>query len=116
MNGREQGPLFYGKVFSIHTLVFLFLSGFPYLVSKYAEDFGLVDENCFPYEGQDSPCHEQPCPRQFGTGYHYVGGFYGACNEALMRIELVKNGPMAVAFEVYNDFMHYKGGIYHHTG
>lgn len=22
----------------------------------------------------------------------YVGGFYGACNEALMRIELVKNG------------------------
>jgi cathepsin C len=33
-----------------------------------------------------------------------------------MRIELVKNGPMAVAFEVYNDFMHYKSGVYHHTG
>lgn len=23
---------------------------------------------------------------------------------------------MAVAFEVYNDFIHYKEGIYHHTG
>ena len=90
--------------------------GFPYLISKYAEDFGLVDEQCFPYEDHDSPCNEKKCPRQFGTGYHYVGGFYGACNEALMRLELVKNGPMAVAFEVYNDFFNYKSGIYHHTG
>lgn len=32
-----------------------------------------------------------------------------------MRINLVKNGPMAIAFEVYSDFMHYKSGIYHHT-
>ena len=33
-----------------------------------------------------------------------------------MKINLVKNGPMAVAFEVLSDFFHYKGGIYHHTG
>ena len=33
-----------------------------------------------------------------------------------MRAELVKKGPIAVAFEVYDDFMHYKSGIYHHTG
>ena len=96
--------------------IFLFFTGFPYLISKYAEDFGLVDEQCFPYEGKDSPCREQACPRHFGTGYHYVGGFYGACNEVLMRLELLKNGPIAVSFEVYNDFMNYKGGIYHHTG
>ena len=32
-----------------------------------------------------------------------------------MRIELVKNGPLVVAFEVYDDFMSYSGGIYHHT-
>ena len=93
-----------------------FLSGFPYLISKYAEDFGLVDEECFPYEAKDSPCHEQACPRHYGTGYHYVGGFYGACNEVLMRLELLKNGAITVAFEVYNDFLSYKGGIYHHTG
>lgn len=90
--------------------------GFPYLISKYAQDFGLVDEECFPYEGKDSPCNEKKCSRQFGTGYHYIGGFYGACNEELMRIELVKNGPISVAFEVYSDFFNYKGGIYHHTG
>ena len=33
-----------------------------------------------------------------------------------MRINLVKNGPMAVAFEVYDDFFNYKSGVYHHTG
>ena len=33
-----------------------------------------------------------------------------------MKLALVNNGPMAVSFEVYNDFMHYKGGVYHHTG
>lgn len=41
--------------------------------------------------------------------------FYGACNEALMRISLVRNGPVAVSFEVYDDFLNYQGGIYHHT-
>ena len=42
--------------------------------------------------------------------------YYGACNEPEMRLELVNNGPFAVGFEVLNDFMKYKGGIYRHTG
>ena len=33
-----------------------------------------------------------------------------------MMLELVRNGPFAVSFEVYNDFFNYHGGIYHHTG
>ena len=53
--------------------------------------------------------------RTYSTNYHYVGGFYGACNEALMKIELVKNGPLVVAFEVYDDFFNYQSGVYHHT-
>lgn len=91
--------------------------GFPYLIAgKYSEDFGLAEESCNPYTGKDGACSTQkPCDRVFSTKYHYVGGFYGACNEALMKIELIKNGPLAVAFEVYGDFMSYKGGIYHHT-
>lgn len=91
--------------------------GFPYLIGgKYAEDFGIVQEICNPYKGTDGPCSTLPnCPRQYGTKYEYIGGFYGACNEELMKINLVNNGPLAVGFEVYNDFMHYKGGVYHHT-
>ncbi|KAM4846717.1 dipeptidyl peptidase 1 [Thomomys bottae] len=92
--------------------------GFPYLIAgKYAQDFGVVEEACFPYTGSDSPCKlKEDCFRYFTSEYHYVGGFYGGCNEALMKLELVHHGPMAVAFEVYNDFLHYRGGIYHHTG
>ena len=32
-----------------------------------------------------------------------------------MMENLVKNGPLAVSFMVYKDFMHYKSGIYQHT-
>lgn len=92
--------------------------GFPYLIAgKYAQDFGLVEENCFPYTGLDSPCEvKDDCIRYYSSEYHYVGGFYGGCNEALMKLELVHHGPMAVAFEVYDDFLVYRSGIYHHTG
>lgn len=33
-----------------------------------------------------------------------------------MKIALVEGGPLIVGLEVYDDFMHYKGGVYHHTG
>ncbi|KAM8853311.1 dipeptidyl peptidase 1 [Synchiropus picturatus] len=91
--------------------------GFPYLIGKYIQDFGVVDESCFPYIAKNSPCGvPKSCGRVYTAEYNYVGGFYGGCSEAAMMLELVKNGPMAVAFEVYPDFMHYKKGIYHHTG
>ncbi|KAL4647076.1 dipeptidyl peptidase 1 [Arapaima gigas] len=91
--------------------------GFPYLIGKYVQDFGVVEESCFPYEAENSPCVvKDSCVRHYTSDYHYVGGFYGACNEALMMLELVRDGPLGVAFEVYPDFLHYQGGIYHHTG
>ena len=72
---------------------------------------------CNPYTGKDGQCTtSSQCQRYYATDYKYLGGFYGACNEALMRIELVKNGRIAVSFEVYDDFLNYKSGIYRHTG
>uniref|UniRef100_A0A1A8PW44 Dipeptidyl peptidase 1 n=1 Tax=Nothobranchius rachovii TaxID=451742 RepID=A0A1A8PW44_9TELE len=91
--------------------------GFPYLIGKFTQDFGIVEESCFPYIAKDSPCGvPQNCGRTYAAEYGYVGGFYGGCSETAMMLELVQNGPMAVALEVYPDFMHYAGGIYHHTG
>ena len=75
---------------------------------KYGQDFGIVEEECFKYTAKDSPCMKTTCKRKYTRDYYYVGGFYGACNEPLMRMELVKNGPMAVSFQVYDDFMQYK--------
>lgn len=91
--------------------------GFPYLIAgKYAEDFGLVSEECAPYTAKESKCHTYSnCTRYYATDYQYIGGYYGATNEQLMLMELVHNGPFPVGFEVYNDFLHYKSGVYQHT-
>ena len=32
-----------------------------------------------------------------------------------MQAEIMKNGPLAVAFTVYADFPTYKSGVYHHV-
>ncbi len=94
--------------------------GFPYLIAgKYGQDFGVVEESCLLYTGNDSTaCSSETagCLRYRTTDYHYIGGFYGGSNEALMMDELVRNGPIAVSFEVTQDFQHYKSGIYHVTG
>ncbi|CDW52255.1 CathepsinC exc and Peptidase C1 domain containing protein [Trichuris trichiura] len=94
--------------------------GFPYLIGgKYAEDYGWVLEECSPYKGKkqdEQLCDvDRHCKRFYATDYAYVGGFYGGCNEPLMRLALVENGPIVVGMNVFDDFLHYKGGIYHHT-
>lgn len=94
--------------------------GFPYLVAgKFAQDFGVVEESCFPYTGTDStPCSAMKCEnptRYYTSSYNYIGGYYGASTSELMMREIYENGPIAVSFEVYDDFMHYSSGVYHHT-
>lgn len=91
--------------------------GFPYLVAgRYAKDYGVVEETCNPYEGKDGACSTKQCLKHYVANYQYVGGYYGGCSEEAMKKALVENGPMSVSFEVYNDFMMYKSGVYHHTG
>ena len=91
--------------------------GLPYLIAgKYAEEFGVVEEECFPYQAKDSVCDEPTnCTRYRATNYKYVGGYYGACNEQEM-IAALQHGPISVAFKVTADFQQYKSGIYQHTG
>lgn len=90
--------------------------GFPYVIAgKYAQDFGVIPEGCYPYEGRDDQCSAKECKRYYVADYKYVGGFFGGCNEELMRLDLIRNGPVTVAMEVYDDFMLYSGGIYHHV-
>ncbi|XP_027203714.2 dipeptidyl peptidase 1-like [Dermatophagoides pteronyssinus] len=98
--------------------------GFSYLIAgKYAQDFGVIDESCYPYKGVTGKCQNQQnfnqtnekCKqRTYTIDYKYVGGYFGACNEEAMQIELVQNGPIAVGFEVYGDFFGYSEGIYSH--
>jgi cathepsin C len=92
--------------------------GFPYLISKYAEDFGIVEEHCYPYQGFSANCTQDKCPgeaRRHFTDYHYIGGYYGATTVPLMQENILKYGPIATSFEVLSDFRYYKKGVYRHT-
>eukprot|EP00300_Choanocystis_sp_HF-7_P033151 c45446_g1_i1.p1 GENE.c45446_g1_i1~~c45446_g1_i1.p1 ORF type:complete len:551 (+),score=128.79 c45446_g1_i1:41-1654(+) len=110
--------------------------GFPYLVEKHFEDFGVSEEDCMQYDlrsyfsygpsisdflkGDTTVCeraNKQSCPpnkRWFGTDYHYVGGFYGAGNEKDMLREL-QDGPLTVGFYASKDLIHYHSGVWHST-
>ena len=93
--------------------------GFNYLIAgKYAEDFGVVEQQCsHPSEGMSGQCQTDPsCKRYFTTNYHYIGGFFGACNAPLMQLELVNNGPIAIIFNAEStcmNLLHYRSGIFH---
>jgi len=91
--------------------------GFSYLIAgRYAMEQGMADQSCNDYTASDSECNtDADCLRTYVSEYGYVGGYYGASNELLMMEELVKNGPIAVAFMVHDDFHSYAGGIYHHV-
>jgi len=87
--------------------------GFPFLASKYAQDFGAAYMSKVPYQGRDGKCMMKDDDVVARVDkYQYVGGYYGACNEAAMKKELVHNGPFVVAFEVSGAFQAYGSGIF----
>jgi cathepsin C len=88
--------------------------GFPYLASKYAQDFGATGWNKEPYHAADS---QGQCPAKSQLvsrvkDYKYVGGYYGAASEANMRRELFDHGPLVVGIEVAPSMQMYDSGVY----
>ncbi|SPQ95590.1 unnamed protein product (mitochondrion) [Plasmodiophora brassicae] len=86
--------------------------GYPFLVAKYAQEFGLLhDDDDDDDAGDDDQCASTGRVR-FTDDYHYVGGWYGACNERDMRRELALYGPITAALQVPHDLTMYKSGIF----
>merc|ERR1712072_1394973 len=89
--------------------------GFPFLVGKYAQDYGMAPQKNQPYVGQrDVKCKK---PTAYATktrskNYHYIGGYYGACNHKKMQKELHDNGPIVVGFNTEAGLWHYDTGVY----
>eukprot|EP00656_Telonema_subtile_P014600 TRINITY_DN1750_c0_g1_i1.p1 TRINITY_DN1750_c0_g1~~TRINITY_DN1750_c0_g1_i1.p1 ORF type:complete len:603 (-),score=155.23 TRINITY_DN1750_c0_g1_i1:1-1809(-) len=87
--------------------------GFPYLVGKYAQDFGMVAESTLPYQGHKGvECKKDARDVVRAKGYGYVGGYYGACNHKKMLRELHDNGPIVVGFDTDAGLWHYSEGLY----
>lgn len=65
--------------------------GFPEALGLYSSAYGLIYEEQRPYNGWVDECGyigPDPSNRTFTKDIHYVGGYYGACNEELMIAEL----------------------------
>jgi cathepsin C len=92
--------------------------GYPFLVEKYANEYGLVDDKCSSYKASNGHCGDVCDISELEKIYHvkdyrFIGGSYGKSNEREMMLELQKNGPIVVSFEPSYDFMYYQSGIYH---
>jgi len=93
--------------------------GYPFLVGKHASEYGLVPEACVPYKASDIDCDSvqftsASCAnkRYWASNYRYVGGYYGSCNELLMMKEIMRGGPVIVAFQAPSSLFYYTGGIF----
>ncbi|XP_057534627.1 cathepsin B-like protease 2 [Amaranthus tricolor] len=104
--------------------------GTPIYAWRYFVHHGVVTEECDPYFDTTGCSHPgcEPgyptpkCVRKCVTGNqlwrqskHYGANAYRVRkNTYQIMAELYKNGPLEVAFDVYEDFAHYKSGVYKH--
>ncbi|MCG2725808.1 MAG: C1 family peptidase [Elusimicrobia bacterium] len=81
------------------------------LNASYLEKTGLPPEEFYPYTATDGACSTAVEGWQDKT---YKIGDWGSVSQSLSSLKsaLVKYGPLATAMMVYEDFMHYKSGIY----
>lgn len=86
--------------------------GFPFLVSKFFQEWGIVTEKDVGYDGWSNKCNDGKYTKYNVTEYSYLGGYYGASTEEAMMLELYTNGPMAISFFVEDEFFNYQEGVY----
>jgi len=106
--------------------------GDPNTAWRYAEKVGIVSAQCYPYTIPTCPPAQQPCLNFVNTPT-----CAHACNDTSInwlkdkRIiekpysvkskdngieqEIMTNGPVEACFDVYEDFLSYKSGVYSHT-
>jgi len=99
---------------------------------KYAEKVGLVSAECYPYTIPTCPPAQQPCLNFVNTpkcqhactnssinwlkDKRSIAKAYSvASRDNGIETEIMKNGPVEACFDVYEDFLSYKSGVYAHT-
>ncbi|RDX71752.1 Cathepsin B-like protease 2, partial [Mucuna pruriens] len=105
--------------------------GYPLFAWRYLAHHGVVTEECDPYFDQIGcshpgcePAYRTPkCVRECVDGNqlwkkskHYSVNAYTIKSDPHdIMAEVYTNGPVEVAFTVYEDFAHYKSGVYKHV-
>ncbi|KAL0248446.1 hypothetical protein GEMRC1_003682 [Eukaryota sp. GEM-RC1] len=94
--------------------------GFPGLAHKYIEFLGVSTLDCYPYTSgttqKSGSCHTKCHDGSSMKRYHlhkFQTHFYR--HEEDIMAALIKFGSAEVSFSVYDDFLSYSSGIYHHV-
>ena len=87
------------------------LSGHLNISLDYAKLNGLVEEECFPYVGDNNDCSNK-CPEGKNRKIKSYCMIY---NEDNIKREILVNGPVLSVTQVHIDFLNYKSGIYRVT-
>jgi cathepsin B len=104
--------------------------GYPIKAWRYFVHHGVVTEECDPYF-DDIGCSHPGCEPAYPTpkcvkkcvnrnqlwtdSKHYSVSAYRIKSDSYsIMAEVYKNGPVEVSFTVYEDFAHYKSGVYKH--
>jgi len=104
--------------------------GYPIYAWRYFVYSGVVTEECDPYFDQTgcqhpgcepaypTPKGERKCSKSnllWKDSKHYgVSAYRVDSDPENIMAEVYKNGPVEVSFTVYEDFAHYKSGVYKH--
>jgi C1A family cysteine protease len=73
---------------------------------------GVADEGCFPYTPGDQPCTLCADAVERST---YVTAYHTISNSSDMKSWLATKGPLIATLSVYDDFLSYESGVYHHV-
>lgn len=105
--------------------------GYPISAWRYFVHHGVVTDECDPYF-DNSGCSHPGCEPAYPTprcerkcvkgnlvwrkSKHFgVNSYRISSDPYSIMAEVYKNGPVEVSFTVYEDFAHYKSGVYKHT-
>lgn len=109
--------------------------GWPEAAYSYWTRTGVVTDDCRSYSipscDHHIPNSTNPCPSGYGPtpeckktcqngqewedAKHYGKSYYGVAGEEDLMAELSSKGPCEAVIDVYEDFLLYKKGIYHHV-
>jgi len=98
---------------------------------NFAQQNGLVTGTCYPYvvptcapsqepclNFVDTPSCQQSCSdsETWTNSLHYLSNAYSVNSDVnSIQSEMYQNGPVEACFDVYEDFLSYKSGVYQHT-
>ncbi len=78
---------------------------------RFLEEQGTVEDRCMKYDKNCEKCRETDCPR-FKCK---AGSVWSSTNVQAVKEQLYSRGPVEGAFDVFQDFLYYKKGVYYHA-